>query len=319
MFHATGAPQMRIRTLLLLLFSTHSLSAETAVTYEVSDGRFGDQLLSYLNAKWISYRYHFPLLYKPFLHAEQFALHEIETPWTEDKQNSFDQVIIHTKDNHFSHSGAASLLYVIPFFSGLHDDLKFHPEWAYFSVDWKDPGFRDLLRPLFHPRKQPLIPAKNTHHLSVAVHVRRGGTLDLPYSNRLWPLRFVPDSYYCECLQKLCSLFPNREIHAILFTDDPHPEAIAAHYQKTLSALPITFDYKIKETAHDLEDLFAMMQCDCLIRSESNYSLIPALTAAYKVVMTPQHYTWLVLTDENGELYGENYIDQIDIEMSDAP
>src|SRR5665213_983093 len=47
---------------------------EKAVTYEFSGGRLGDNLLSYLHAKWISYRHQIPLLYKPFKYSDKLML-----------------------------------------------------------------------------------------------------------------------------------------------------------------------------------------------------------------------------------------------------
>ncbi|HEV7737800.1 MAG TPA: hypothetical protein VGO47_10580, partial [Chlamydiales bacterium] len=48
----------------------HSLCANPdstqAITYEFSGGRFGDNLLAYFHAKWVSYKYNIPFFYKEF-------------------------------------------------------------------------------------------------------------------------------------------------------------------------------------------------------------------------------------------------------------
>ena len=59
-----------MRFLLALLFAM-TLHAEEVITYELSDGRFGDNLLSYLHAKWISHEKKIPLLYKPFTFSNE--------------------------------------------------------------------------------------------------------------------------------------------------------------------------------------------------------------------------------------------------------
>ena len=198
---------------------------DVAVTYDVSPGRFGDQMLCYLHAKWISYRYGFPLLYKPFLHSDAFALHEKEELWTQEKESNFQ------------------------------------------NENYSSP-------------------------------------------HMLWPLRFPPNSYYIECLHKLCLLFPGQSIYAYVFTNDPDPEQIVGELQRNLSHLPIVFSCRqqnnLSHTAV-IEDFFSMMQFDCLIRSASNYSLIPAIISDYKVVMTPKHHIWLI-----DGFSVENYIDQIE-------
>lgn len=290
------------------------LNSEVAVTYELSEGRFGDRFVCYLHAKWISYRYGFPLLYKPFLYSDEFALHEIEELWTEQKERSFNQVLWHVKGGEFSQPARGSRLYVIPFFTDLKEDQQYRQDWACFDVEWEDKGFRNLLRSLFRPRKEypALVFPKDKDYLTVALHVRRGGGFDPDVAYLLWPLRFVPDSYYIECLKKLCSLFPNRPIYAYIFTDDADPKKIVDSYQSELNDLPITFDCRKEGNRHDahvIEDFFAMMSFDCLIRSASNYSFLPSLIANYQVVMTPKHFIWRVTDD----LRVEKYIDQIEV------
>ena len=59
------------------------------VTYTFSGGRFGDNLLAYIHAKWIAYRYHIPLLYKPFDCSDQLVLHNLEELYNERKASQF--------------------------------------------------------------------------------------------------------------------------------------------------------------------------------------------------------------------------------------
>lgn len=287
---------------------------DTAVTYFVSPGRFGDQILCYLHAKWISYHYGFPLLYKPFLHSEKFALHEKEELWTEEKQACFEQVVTHTKNGSFERPLSGSRLYFIPFFSDLAEDHVLQPNWTTFAVDWKDEGFRKVLRELFAPLKEHSFAGviQDKSYLTVAVHVRKGGGYDFACAHMVWPLRFPPLSYYVECLYKLSLMCPDRPIYAYVFTDDPNPQKIASELEKRLRGMPITIACRSSEdqkSSAAIEDLFAMMRFDCLIRSLSNFSLLPTLICDYQVVMTPKHSYWLVL--EN--LTVENYIDEIEM------
>ena len=289
---------------------------QIAVTYEASEGRFGDQILGYLHAKWISYRFGIELLYKPFSYSEEFVLDEIEEKWSEEKEKGFENVISWVNDLSWSHQPLKNTLYMIPFFSDLEDDRKFHPEWSSMSIDWEDIGFRALLRSLFAPVKiRPHFPgSRDFDYLTVAVHVRRGGGKDASNAYLLWPMRFPPDCYYTECLRKLCELFPGVPIYAHIFTDDLHPEDLAQNFQKQLPDVPIEFSYRKEGNGpdvHILDDFFAMMDFDCLVRSTSNYTLIPSLIGDYKVVMTPKHGYW---TSVNGFCV-EYYIDEVDIKM----
>lgn len=308
---------IEVSILFIALFPVVAWSSERAVTYALSEGRFGDSIQGYLHAKWISYRYQISLLYKPFLHSEEFALHEFETPWSEEKEKSFDHVITYSKEEDFSSSMEGSVLYVIPFFTELHEDRLFHPLWVYFPIDWKDPDFVRLLRTSFEPKKGYPVIELPPDALPVALHVRRGGGFDNPDAHLLFPLRFLPDSYYLESLRKLCALFPHRLIYAHIFTDEPEPLKIVEKYQRELADLPITFGCRKEGNSHDahvLEDFLAMMQFDCLIRTKSNYSLIPAVIGDYQVVMTPEHFM-IRVCHENNRYIVENYIDQIEIDI----
>ena len=50
-----------------------------------------------------------------------------------------------------------------------------------------------------------------------------------------------------------------------------------------------------------LEDLFGLSQFDCLVRPASNFSIIAAKLANYRIEIAPSHYRW-----ENGSLSIEN-------------
>lgn len=90
-------------SLFLLFFSLSVLSMEgktvedikqlspqaSAITYELNGGRFGDNLLSYSRAKWLSYIYGIPVLYFPFPYADQLALSCIESMYAEGAENQF--------------------------------------------------------------------------------------------------------------------------------------------------------------------------------------------------------------------------------------
>lgn len=293
------------------------LYGEVAVTYQLSEGTgLGDHLLGYLHAKWISYRYGVPLLYKPFLYSDEFALHDIEELWTAEKENQFEHIHRGCEESSFSNLISDNLLHIIPFFSDLEEDRQIHPEWPILSIDWKDQGFREMLRPLFARRKMGSVQNQNSKSpcLTAALHIRRGGD-EMPYSYamKVWPMRFAPTQYYVDCLRELSRLFPNSPIYAHIFTDDSNPKEIVEELRTPLKDLPIFFAYKEKNgatRADVIEDFFQLMNFDCLICPLSNFSLIPSLIGDYKVVMKPHRGHWKVVNREVGYV-----IDEIEIEM----
>lgn len=273
-----------------------------AITYQGSSGRFMDRFLGYIHAKWISHCTGVPLLYKPFFFSDQFAFHEFEKediPYEATKPFRMDEFL------------QDSTLYVIPFFSECGDDVSYT---KIFSVDWNDKAFIEILREAFRPLYQyPKIPL-SADFVNVAVHVRRGGGFDPGDSHYLWPLRFVPDSYYIDALRIVCNRFPNQPIYAHIFTDDSDPASIIRRYADALHGLPITFGGRIEGNRHDLhivEDFLAMMDFDCIVRSQSNFSLLPAKIGKCKLAISPKHNCWIRKED----FTIEQYIDDIEIEV----
>jgi hypothetical protein len=306
--------------LILTSIPMYGKEHKVAVTYESNPGRFGDQLMGYLHAKWVSHAYGIPMLYKPFFHSKAFMLHEKETFWTEEIESEFDEIIRYTKEEDLLLALNRSVLFVVPFFTGIADDHIMNPHWISFPIGWEDRGFRKKLKELFQPRPwvhnyTDFILPRDKEKLSVALHIRKGSGSDPSDPHITWPLRFCPNSYYVECLQKLCGLFPGRSIEAFVFTDDHYPKKIIANLQKELQGFPIEFRSRengYHPEVHHLEDFFSMMNFDCLIRSASNFSLVPSVASDQLVVMSPKHFVWAVVPA--GEHYqAENYIDRIDV------
>ncbi|MES2122995.1 MAG: hypothetical protein V4492_09545, partial [Chlamydiota bacterium] len=294
------------------------LDADIAVSYPPPQGRFGDQLSYYLHAKWVSYRDGIPFLFKPFLFSDAFALHDAEIPWTQEKEESFDQVIRYDGIGELCQD---STLYIIPYFSECEEDRHFNPSWINIPVDWKDEGFKAFLKELFAPRDQyaSFIP-EGFEGITTALHVRRGGGYDTVVAYQLWPLRFPPDSYYIESLQKLCDLFPGTPIYAHVFTDDPDPSSLIRLYAEHLSGYPITFGCREegnRHDAHQMDDFFGMMEFDCLIRSVSNFTLLHSVIGDYLVVITPKHCLWRRHTQPCNGLVLENYMDVVEVKLAD--
>src|SRR5438105_15457461 len=67
--------------------------SNNAITWQANGGRFGDNLLSYARAKWLSYKYNIPVLYQPFPYADELLLHENEALYTPECLFHFSTVI----------------------------------------------------------------------------------------------------------------------------------------------------------------------------------------------------------------------------------
>lgn len=293
----------------------HGHIPTSAVTYTFSGGRLGDNLLAYCHAKWISYIYNIPLLYKPFDYSDQLVMDIVEIRYTSSLEQQFKKTVTYSEvDGKIDPD--SGYLYVIPFFPESIFNRQ-DTEFPYlFSVDWQDPQFKQILKKLicpFAPIQTPFLPKDC---LSVAIHVRRGTGWDIPNYQitpealiASHPLRFAPDSFYIEQLKKITRLFSSQTIYVYLFTDHNDPGQLAQKYKKAINDDRMIIDYRTNvnnEFVNVIDDFFALTKFDCLIRPDSNFSFIASKLADYKILISPWH----------GSVHGEDInIDEINFEV----
>lgn len=289
--------QIFIYFLLILLFPlNHKIHAvdpsSSFVTYEFSGGRFGDNLLTYLHAKWISYSFGIPLLYQPFPYSSLLLLDDTELQESDVYSKRLNSINLSTHPKIQPHFH----LYVCPYFP--ESPWERHKtkgcngqKWFYFDVDWTNPEFRQIVKNLISPKNpcQLTIPPKG--QLGVAIHVRNGGGFDESDAGLRNPTKFPPIDFYIDALQKVIALFREMEIYCFLFTDALDPQLIVKQIKAAISPkVPITFDCRSKDNAHNrnvLEDFFSLFYFDVLIHPDSNFSIIPSLLHDYAIVCTP--------------------------------
>lgn len=308
-------------TLLMIFFTSPRPNLPTAVSYTFSGGRFGDNLLAYARAKWISYTYKIPLLYRPFPYSDQMNLHDIEKPLTRRLQKKYTQKIQYSPEVILEKKKDVSFLQNIPYipefgftcnpflklkfvFLQMHESILYsipyfpevsyehHPkhDYVYFQVDWKDPEFRKVLFESIRPKKRfsKLSLPQNKH--CVAVHIRTGRGYDAEDMYRLDPLKFPPIHYYIAQIKQLSKMLKNESLYVQIFTDDPNPQEIANAISTKLSSHKIEVNY-FSQKKGVLEDFFAMQEFDYLIRSNSNFAILASLLKDYLICISPSHYT----------------------------
>lgn len=278
-----------------LLFWGHLLSKQSAVTYSGGD-RFGDKLSVYCLAKWISYKYHIPLYYKPFDYSDRLTMHSAERSYNINIPKKFKKVIIIDK----------TPIHIEPD-KGYFYDIGFY---APTEIDWNDRAFINELKKFIKPVDTIRELKLPTDCITVAIHVRKGSGPDAPllsdnkvltlprykYSDVIWPTKFPPDTYYIEQLQKISEIFKDQKIYAFIFTDHNNPRSLVKKYKAALkNNNNIVLDcHKNKELYFEriLDDFFSLSKFDCLIRSSSRFSLIASKFGNYKVQVWPGNYHW---------------------------
>lgn len=297
--------------LIIMLISTNSQNNATcAITYDFSGGRFGDSLLAYLHAKWLSFIHKVPLIYRPFEYSDQLALHVKEMPIHEYSIKN----IRHLSQANLAIDTTRDCTYMVPYFAEVLSEhrLPGARHWIYFAVDWQNKEFKDQICSLIKPIDSTMTHfSLPTDKITVALHVRKGGGYDNPllsdvattpdhpysyYSDYYSMLKFPPEFFFVEQLKIISELFNNEPIYAFIFTDDRNPLALSERFYKQLQDYPnIELDYRKENNRHNsnvLEDFFALTQFDCLIRPQSNFSLIAAKIADYKIEIYPTECHW---------------------------
>ncbi len=264
--------------LLLLLISTSLFGVDSAVTYEFSGGRFGDNLLSYLHAKWISYTHQIPVLYKSFPLSSELSLHDIEAPYTHGQGRTRRHIGQGIDPNR-------SYLYICPYFP--EDEIE-KPEYFYFELDWENEHFRAQCLELIAPKSSLKLTKLQENAINIAIHVREGGGFDHDDMKQKFPRKLPPLEFYRTGLAAVLKLLPGKPIYCHIFTDARVPQLILESFKAVFPT--IKFGCRQGFNSHDrnvLEDFFSLFQFDILIRPQSNFSIIPSLLHDFAIVHTP--------------------------------
>ncbi len=287
------------------------VQTKSAVTYALNQGRLGDKLLVYFHAKWIAYQYNLPFLYTPFDQAELFHLSIRDQELSSDFQ--FENVVRIGHLDQIDLFGPATL-YAIPFFPEtlFMREMRRRFDRPYFRVDWTDPQFRKEMIACLTPREKVKTIKLPSNCMTVGVHVRRGEGVDGEAVFQTFPLKFPNDAYYVRQLETIAKIFKDKSIYVHVFTDVLHPLQIVEALKSKLRGYPLKFGCRILGNGpgvHILDDFCSMQKCDCLIISQSNFSLLASKLRDYAIVIMPTHAT---------QINGQYEIDGIEIAFNPA-
>ena len=284
--------------------------AQNAITYSFSGGRLGDNLVAYLHARWMSYKYGLPLLYMPFPYSDQFCLHDMDVQFSD--SFIFSKTHWTQAESQISTKPSATL-YIIPFVM----ESKFEYNWfnlknqiPFIKADWEDPSFRAEVIRCLQP-KYPVatvVPPKDV--ISIAVHVRR---TEAPVVAAMFPLKFLPDSFYIEQIQRVAEIFKDKNLYVHIFTDLPDPLTLVNFYKAAVNNPRIEFGCRaVGNTFYTnvLEDFYSFANFDCLICSLSHYPMVASLLKDFAVIISPAYGT---VTNDQLEIH------QLEIKFKGQP
>ncbi|MEX0672410.1 MAG: hypothetical protein WD068_03565 [Candidatus Babeliales bacterium] len=261
--------------LFLLLYCCQVNSA--AVSYSFSGGRFGDNLVAYLHAKWISYTHKIPLLYYPFPYSDELMMHTLEKRIND---NALNKGKVLTQSPEIFKNINDLETYIVPYFSEClyEHDIVHNGHWIYFKVDWDDQNFhKEICKTIFPQDKSLLDFELPSNCPTLAIHMRTGKLYDRDLGQRN-PLKSPPLEFYIQQIEYLLDEIDAPYIYTYLFTDDPEPKDLAEkilHHLKDNSR--IILEYREKDNSHDqnvLRDFFAMTKFDYMINPLSSFSMV---------------------------------------------
>jgi hypothetical protein len=268
------------KLIIWLLFFFSSCLPQHAVTFQLNGGRFGDNLLSFISALYFSYQHNIPLLYPQFDYCDDLCLDTLEK--FDPAKHRFDHIVEYSESAHtILNTKTNPTLVVTSFYNRPKPNLK-------------DPVFRKKVQSLISPRQkmQKITHAKNT--IPVALHIRTGGgfLMDKMLQTK-YPLRFLPLDFYIDQIKRLFFHYPGKNFYIHLFTDDEHPEKMVDYLEKNIQNKNITYGYRKEKNKHNknvLEDFFAMMQFEVLIRPISNFSKMAEYLGSHVLIITPVNF-----------------------------
>lgn len=270
----------------------------SAVTFEPGRGRFGDQLISYLHASWVSHKTGFPIILQDFMYMDEMKLSDMHEKLSNRLYRRFKFHLKVYTNQQISFPINPGGLYIVPYHSDFRHEAannvtleKRH--YGYLVVDWTDQEFLEKVRTAVAPKREMPTLDLPDNRVTVAMHVRRGGGYDDRNGfnpTMAMPLKFPTDAFYLDAVRKISALTGGKPLYVHIFSDAAYPVVIAKKYEKELSDLDVMFGAREFDNAHDknvLEDFYAMQQFDCLIYPESNYSYIPSRIWDYQIRISP--------------------------------
>lgn len=305
------------------------IQSQSAVTYLARNewgGRLGDMLIMYVKAKWVAFHYNLPLLYKPFAYSDELELHFKEQYLHHHMLKDYKKRIT-CKDapEHLDSliNPKENALYTVHYYFNL-------PHWGecqkkYDSQEimtwpeiYNDRKFLQELKKNIAPHTPLQLHDIPTDKISVAVHVRMGGGFDHPllsrqlysldsldageempantYSDKYWPLKFVPLQYYVDQIKRLSEMLNDDAMYVHIYTDDKDPVTVMNTIAAAVNKTNIVFNCRKDDNHHSknvLEDLFSMARYHCLIRSGTNYPQISQLIGNHRIVIYPKSCKWI--------------------------
>lgn len=294
---------LQIRLFLCILLFHFTLEGKVYFLPGSCGGRLGDQLITYIKARWMAYQHPNSIFISTdFPSSNKLILSKEKDEAVPNKMKTF---ILEKPPQKFKKKAR----YEISFWFKDKNWGDFEEVSSWYNLISND-DFLSKLRQLIAPidNLQLIHPPKKIR--SVAVHVRKGGGFDWPlltekkpadqdsphYSDVAWPTKFPPDSFYINQIIRLSEIFNDEPLYVYIFTDHTNPQHLIDIFKKRVNKPNIKYDCRQQGNHHTkniLEDLFSIPLYDYLIRGGSNFARVAQLIGNHKMVFYPTKCEWI--------------------------
>lgn len=298
---------MQRRILVFVIFLVCSLGTafpegvgKHAITNGSADpGRFGDHVMGYAQARYLSYMTALPFFYRPFPYSDKINIEFQALPYDQASRQYSSTFYVHSGDTlieffrRLVDPQTPPTLFIIAYFPTDISEFEGHiPRSLVLHTRWDDPEFHKLLQQAFLPRIQ-LPNLRKEGCLNVADHVRTlSGGDGIHSSIDPLPLKHPKLSYHRRQIQKIYEWNLRKPMHVFLFSDTGCPLKLVENFREYFAGTNITFEIQNldrPDTDHVLQDFYAMQQFDVLIATQSNLSMMASRIADFDMVIFPVH------------------------------
>lgn len=282
----------------LFIGSLSALPTKHSLSYEGGD-RFGDRVLVYAQARYLSYITSTTFLYRPFIYSEHVTIDFEAFPY--DKYAYRYHRILHifsieTLAEFFriiQDPNSPPTLFIVDYFPSDISEWDFDPTRSLFlDIPWADPGFSTYLRNSLSPRIHiPDLTIKD--RLNVAIHVRTlSGRDTVETSFMTLPLKHPSWDYHKRQIARIYEWNLRKPLHVFIFSDTKNPSQVLKDFQDSFQGKDILFRIQYLEssdTNYAVQDFFAMQKFDVLVATQSNFSAMASRIGSLDMVFLPVH------------------------------
>ena len=276
--------------------NANELRQRHAISYQ-GGHRFGDRMLVYAQARYLSYITSVPFLYNHFIYSDQVTIEEDARAFEEEQGHYQRRILINSPSTFFDlissidNPNALSTLFVLDYFPSDISEWESNP-WMklLLNIPWQEKGFHNYLQKTASPKIQ--IPNfRKEGVLNVADHVRTlSGADTADTSIAKLPLKHPNLTYHKNQIRRVYDLNQQKPMFVFIFSDTKNPQALIGDFRSSFENMNIEFGIQILNQAdinYAVQDFYAMQKFDVLIATQSNFSMMASRIGSFDMILTP--------------------------------